>query len=389
MKTYIYCIIIVLTVFVAACTEQKRQETTPWGTVVGEDTLSAATSFSVGDIQSNGELIMLTLTGPDNYYDYHGRGMGLQYLLCEKFAQHLGVSLRVDVCKDTAEMVTKLNNGEGDIIAFQLPKPNPQVLFAGVTTDSLRTQWAVRKDNKELAATLNKWFSSKLVAQTRQEEKFALSVKSIRRRVYSPMLNKSGGVISKYDKYFQQYAPLARWDWRLMAAQCYQESTFDPQARSWAGACGLMQIMPTTADHLGLPRTAIFDPESNIAAAAKYIRELDGHFADIPSAERVYFVLASYNGGSFHIRDAMRLTQKHGLNPKRWSDVSGFVLKLSSPTYYNDPVVKNGYMRGSETVGYVENIRQRWAQYRGVVKGGTPKFIMQPERAKQKYRHHL
>ena len=94
---------------------------TPWGTVIGGDSAATTnTRFSLDDIVNNGEMIMLTMTGPETYYDYRGHGMGLQYLLCEKFAQSIGVSLRVEVCKDTAEMVKRLNNGDGDIIAYPL-----------------------------------------------------------------------------------------------------------------------------------------------------------------------------------------------------------------------------------------------------------------------------
>lgn len=197
------------------------------------------------------------------------------------------------------------------------------------------------------------------------------------------MLNRSKGTISKYDYLFQKHAPTARWDWRLLAAQCYQESTFDPNARSWVGAGGLMQIMPGTATHLGLPHNMIYDPESNIAAATRYIRELNAKFIDIPAYERINFILASYNGGHFHIRDAMALARKHGKNPNRWVDVQEFVLKLSSPAYYNDAVVKHGYMRGSETVNYVSKIQSRWAQYRGVARGGFVGTPMVPERSKK------
>lgn len=365
---------------------------TPWGTSLYGDTVPTDSSFGVSDIQSNGEMIMLTLTGPDNYYDYHGRGMGLQYMLCERFAQKLGVSLRVEVCKDTAELVSRLRAGEGDVAAFQLPKTMKRVLFAGAADATHHTQWAVRQGNRELADSLNSWFRPAMVAQVKQEEDFLLSTRSITRHVYSPMLDRSGGVISHYDHLFRQYAPLARWDWRLLAAQCYQESTFDPRAHSWAGACGLMQIMPSTADHLGLSRSNIYDPENNIAAAAKYIRELSSHFSDVPATERVYFVLASYNGGSYHIRDAMALARKHGRDAQRWGDVREYVQRLSQPAYYNDPVVQHGYMRGGETVDYVEKIRGRWAQYRGVAAGGgipSSGFVTQPERAKRKYKWHL
>ena len=77
-------------------------------------------------------------------------------------------------------------------------------------------------------------------------------------------------------------------------------------------------------------------------------------------------MLAAYNGGHFHIRDAMALARKHGRNPYHWHEVEPFVLGLSRPEFYNDPVVKNGYMRGSETVDYVRKIQERWNGYRGV-----------------------
>lgn len=388
---------------ITACQQSKR-EMTPWGTPVGEQTDTVADSYTLSDIQQGGELIMLTLTGPESYYDYHGRGMGLQYLLCEHFAQQLGVKLRVEVCQDTTDMIRRLEAGDGDVIAFPLPQKYAGLDYCGYQvadtvmkaskqkTAGNSSMWAVRKGNGELAASLNQWFRPELIAKVQQEEDFMLSTKSVTRRVYSPMLNRSGGVISRFDHYFQQYAPVARWDWRLLAAQCYQESTFDPQARSWVGACGLMQIMPSTAAHLGLPRDKIYDPESNIAAAAKYINELSGHFSDIQDRqERISFVLAAYNGGFFHIRDAMTLARKYGRNPYRWQDVSEFVLKLSQPQYYNDPMVKHGYMRGSETVGYVGRIRDRWAQYRGFARPSDfgVGVVSTPHRASKKNKYNI
>lgn len=372
---------------ICSCSEHKRQEMTPWGTPLGGDSIPQDDSFGLNDIVNNGEMIMLTLSGPDTYYDYHGRGMGLQYLLCEKFAEKLGVSLRVDVCKDTAEVVRKIKNGDADIVAMQLPDSVKGVDFTNVKIDSLKHGWAVNSGNKELANALDAWFDGRMVGQMRREESFLLSVRSVRRHVYSPMLNRSKGIISRYDQYFQQYAPLARLDWRLMAAQCYQESTFDPNAKSWAGACGLMQIMPGTADHLGLPRASLFNPEENIAASARYMQELGRHFADVPAGERIWYQLASYNGGLHHIRDAMALARKYGRDANRWGEVSEFVLKLGQPQYYNDPVVRNGYMRGVETVEYVSRIRERWAQYRGMAGGGTKGFVTTPERAKRNRWH--
>ena len=387
-----YTFIFTLLFLVAGCAEKKPQQLTPWGTPLGGDSVSTTNQFSLADIINNGEMIMLTLSGPETYYDYHGKGLGTQYLLCDKFAGKLGVKLRVEVCKDTAEMVKRLKDGEADIIAFQLPKIYKGVDYVGVSNDSAKTSWAVQKGNVELADSLKQWFQPSMIAEVKKEESFLLSTRSVVRHVYSPMLNRAGGVISKWDHYFMKYAPLARWDWRLIAAQCYQESTFDPQAHSWAGACGLMQIMPSTADHLGLSRANLYDPEQNVAAAAKYIRELSDRFMDVPNRmEQCSFVLACYNGGYHHVRDAMALARKYGRNPYRWADVSEFVLKLRLPAYYNDPVVKYGYMRGDETVDYVQRIRARWAQYRGFASSGSSSVMggigAMPHKAKHRNRY--
>ena len=382
-KLYLYAFYALI--LLGSCEEKKpQQELTPWGTPIGEvegmsDGEEGAADesanknkrqkgFSLEDIQENGELIMLTVNGPTTYYDYHNHGMGLQYLLCEKFAQQIGVSLRVEECKDTTEMIQKLTKGEGDIIAVPLSRKQTKgdLLFCGVTPDSTRTQWAVVGGNKSLADTLNGWFKPTMIAETKKEENWLLSSASVTRHVYSPFLNRSKGVISRYDHLFQRYSGTARMDWRLMAAQCYQESCFDPNAKSWAGACGLMQIMPSTADHLGLPMSAIHDAESNVAAAAKYMAELQGHFSDIGDpTQRVLFALAAYNGGFHHIRDAMNLTRKHGGNPYNWGHVREYVLRLAQPAYYRDPVVKYGFMRGTETADYVDRIRARWSEYCG------------------------
>lgn len=398
------CMAIAAITVVACSKKNENKVVTPWGEVLS-DTVPASNTFSVSDITANGELIMLTMSGADTYFDYHGRGLGTQYLLCEKFAQRLGVSLRVEVCKDTAEMVTRLERGDADLIAFMLPKKtagNKKLIFCGAGIDSLDCQWAVGSGSRELADSLNAWYRPEMYASIVREQNFLLSSASVKRHVYAPFLNRSGGVISRYDHLFKRYAPIARLDWRLMAAQCYQESCFDPDAKSWAGARGLMQIMPSTASHLGLPMSSIHDPEQNVKAAAKLLAELSARFRQIPNAtERQCFMLASYNGGYFHIQDAMALARKRGKNHHRWNEVAPYVLALEKPQYYNDPVVRYGYMRGSETVGYVERIRQRYASYRGVPYGGSSvrngaddlpaddvsPFV--PHKAKHKHRFHI
>ena len=377
MFTRNFAFFITVTAFVlASCDSGHKKLDTPWGTTIGEDSIAESSHFSVDDMLASGELIAFTLSGPETYYDYHGHGMGTHYLLCENFTQRLGVTLRVEVCKDTAEMISKLKDGDGDLIAFPLPKhfsslnSQPSSLrFCGAYVDSLNVSWAVREGNEELARMLDQWFKPELFTKIKQQETFALSNRAVTRHVYAPMLNRSRGLISHYDHLFKKYSPVAHWDWRLLAALSYQESTFDPQAHSWAGACGLMQIMPGTAAHLGLPLDRIYDPEANIAAACRYIAELQREFYDVRNRDEQYnFVLASYNGGVGHVRDAMALARKNGANPYLWADVSEYILKLRLPEYYTDPVVKHGYMRGTETYEYVTRVRNRWQQYQSVAR---------------------
>ena len=104
-----------------AC-QQKQQEpvVTPWGQIT--DTIPTDDDFDLDAIQRNGELIALTLTGPETYYDYHGRHLGTQYMLAQRFADKIGVMLRMEVCRDSAEMLQRLNDGEADLICYPLAK---------------------------------------------------------------------------------------------------------------------------------------------------------------------------------------------------------------------------------------------------------------------------
>lgn len=354
-----------------SCTEKKQERiVTPWGEVL--DSVETSEGFDLHEIQHSGQMILATISGPQTYYDYHGKQLGTQYLLVQRLADRLGVGIRVEICRDSLELATKFAENQVDIVAW----PTPGNL-------------EVSPDKPLLAEELKGWYKPEMIAEVKKEEAALLTTQRVKRHVFSPMLDKKGGIISHYDKLFMQYSQSIRWDWRLMAAQCYQESTFDPKAVSFAGAKGLMQIMPGTADLLGLPRDKLYDPEQNIAAAAKYLGQLEGKLSDIHDrVERTNFVLASYNGGIHHIRDAMALAQRDGKNPHRWRDVSEYVLKLATPKYYNDPIVKHGYMRGSETVDYVAKIRQRHQGYMGVKTphlGFHPSQPRKADKRKNKY----
>lgn len=388
-------IAILFVIALGACTEKQQSTQTPWGDTFGTDTTTSLT-FSLRDIQESGEMVVLTISGPDTYYEYRGKQLGTQYLMCEKFAQKIGVSIRVDICRSVDEMVKKFKAGDADMIVYPIPTSTKGIIPCGYSTEQGKLSWAVREGNTELADSIKNWYKPEIAANVKREERELFSTQSIHRHVYAPMLNTQAGIISNYDHLFKRYAPIARWDWRLLAAQCYQESCFDPKAYSWAGAKGLMQIMPETARHLGLAENEVYEPEQNIYAAVRYINELNSHFTDIRNPEeRKFFILASYNGGFFHIRDAMALAKKNGKNPHKWIHVAEYVLKLSTPEYYNDPVVKYGYMRGSETSNYVSAIYSRWQKYRGVRNASSlaptddAPTVYEPHKASKKHRFKL
>ncbi|MBR5260936.1 MAG: hypothetical protein IKV47_02070, partial [Oscillospiraceae bacterium] len=155
-------------------------------------------------------------------------GMGLHFMLCENFAQKIGVRLRVELCRDTAELTRRLVNGDADIIACPIKCSSPLV--------NCGPQWAVHKDNTALADEIRSWYSDGMLAETKHRQEQILASGGVTRRVYAPMINRQKGLISQWDHLFRKHAPTARLDWRLLAAQCYQESCFDPKAHSWAGA---------------------------------------------------------------------------------------------------------------------------------------------------------
>ncbi len=384
--------ILLLSLILSAC---KKPQAESSNGAFSSQTEQKAEDIDLEKIHENGEIIIGTLSGPDTYYDYHGRGMGLQYALAENYARHEGLHLRVELASDTAQLFSMLRNSDIDIIAMQIPYRQLQdadLTKAGVGVDSLQTSWVVRSTSTSLTQSLTAWYSKGVDLSVKKEEQTRYKERrTIRRHVSSPYQDRERGIISPYDEHFKKGARSPGWYWRLIAAQCYQESGFDPQAVSWAGAKGLMQIMPGTADEFGLAEEHIFSPSHNISTAASLIRKLNQHFSDIRNREeRMKFVLAAYNGGAGHVRDAMALAEKYGKNSGSWNEVSRYVLALSRPEYYRDPVVKHGYMIGSETEGYVASILERWHAYGGSpgdISGTIGNLHSSPVRAKKTNRY--
>lgn len=396
-KKVVYIIFTILAIFavitiIAVCSEKPEEHikgegvkvvNSPFGTIIyaGADTIAKpelpdGVKFDLQDIMECGEIIVLTVENKETFYELNKRAAGVEYLMAEKFAKHLGLFIRGELCQDTTEMIEKLHNGLGDIIITELPESMTkdstlEIASAGANKQDkgIKYSWAVRSRSVKLKESLDKWFNPKFRQEAKAEEQNLISNNGIRHHSFAPYLDRGKGKISVYDSYFQRYAPVCGWDWRLLAAQCYAESQFDPDAQSFAGARGLMQIMPNTAQSIGLPLQDIFDPEKNIAAATRIIKKLNGQLRDIPSGmNRIKFILACYNGGINHIRDAQALARADNMRRyNNWESLKPYVMKLMDPNYYqNDSIVKSGYMRATETVNYVDKIMRRWNEYKRV-----------------------
>ncbi len=236
-----------------------------------------------------------------------------------------------------------------------------------------RSSWIVRKDSPILADSLNNWFE-KSVAQPaylriiKRYFEVAKGYSDVHLPTFTSNLGK--GVISPYDVYFRQYGEAVGLDWRLLAAVSYQESTFNSEGSSWAGAKGLMGLMPATAASLGVDSAMLIDPEANIKAGAEYLQKLIVLFNSVENSdERLKLALASYNGGIGHISDARALAKKYGADENVWDgSVEKFIQLKRLEQYYNDPVCKNGYFRGDETVNYVSDVLGWWLHFKEKVK---------------------
>jgi membrane-bound lytic murein transglycosylase F len=229
--------------------------------------------------------------------------------------------------------------------------------------------WAVRKNSPALLAELNNWIEDKKNAGllSRLYKKYFVDMKGHIERASSDYLTSSTGKLCAYDDLFKRHAAEIGWDWRLLGSQAYQESRFKPDAKSWAGASGLLQLMPATARQVGVRDP--FDPEDNVRGATQYIKWLTEFWDDRieDEGERLKFILASYNTGAGHVEDAQRLAAKYGGDPKRWADVSYWLLQKSTQQYSTDEVVKFGFCRGVEPVNYVELILKRYGRYKEFV----------------------
>lgn len=228
--------------------------------------------------------------------------------------------------------------------------------------------WAIKSGNTQLMSEVNSFIKKhyKGLFYNVIYNKYFKNTKRIDKHYKGYERTKGSGVLSPYDDTVKRYADKYDFDWRLLVAQMHQESRFNAQAKSMAGAQGLFQVMPRTAKELGI--TDIHHPEQGIKAGIRYMDWVRERMIanDIPKQQLVWFTLASYNAGAGHVRDAMQLAKQKGWKGDVWFDnVEKAMLLLSQPKYAAK--ARYGYVRGTEPVNYVRAIKARLDTYKNIL----------------------
>jgi membrane-bound lytic murein transglycosylase F len=278
------------------------------------------------------------------------------------------VGYRLDLVTDTEstrELLGRLARGESDLTVLESHLAAaelaefPDLVVIDSLTEAPGRSWAVRADQPDLLAALNAFVEREVGGLTHA----VLVRKYFRpetRRVDPPEV-REGEPLSPWDDIVRRVAADADLDWRLLTAQMFQESRFDPTALSPAGAYGLMQMMPGTFRQMRVRNRE--DPHEQIQAGVGYMRWLYDRFpSDLALADRLAFTLAAYNAGYGHVSDARRVAALRGLDPDRWFEsVELAMLALSDPSVYGQ--ARYGYVRGSEPVRYVRRINELGQMY--------------------------
>lgn len=291
-----------------------------------------------------------------------------------------GVPMKLRAARETMEaeeLLDGLLSGDGDVVVLQkrlfdvwaLGHPGLTEAFALPGGDD-EAAFAVRKGDTALWAAADD-FLRRYYRGTVFNSLYNRYHKSARQAVAvqkDALRGDRDGRLSPWDAAFQTVARQEGIDWRLLVSQAYQESRFNPNAKSPFGAQGLMQMLPETAREVGVKN--LLDPEDSIRGGARYLTRLMRHFdkPDIAFKDRVRFGLAAYNVGLGHVLDARRLARAKGWDANRWfQNVERALRLLEKPAYHRK--ARFGYCRGSEPVKYVSEIQSRYDAY---VKLTTP-----------------
>ena len=281
-----------------------------------------------------------------------------------------GVMLKIKVLPEnieTYEIIKQVSDGIYDLtvaddVFYKTSTVYNKIAAPFAVSDSEPYVWGVRKNNSRLLKEINAF-----IRDVYKSKDYNILVKryfnshSARNKFEKAVIDKKKSKISPYDSLIKKYAYDYDLPWCLIAAQMYQESRFNPNARSWSGAVGLLQLMQKTAEEMKCSNP--HNPAENIKAGVKYLKYLyDRLPAEISGKNRICFALAAYNGGYGHVQDARKLAGSLNYDSNRWfGHVENAMRLLSEKKYYSK--AKYGYCRSDEIVSYVRNILIRYVEY--------------------------
>ena len=320
-------------------------------------------------LERNGLTVLIRANSSD-YFIHRGFPKGFQLELTQLFADYLGVNLRI-VSTDESEVPLQVIRNENiDIIASNITiieTGKESICFTPFET-KCRVAWGIPCGSDSLAQVMIPWIYS--ISQTREFKSLCLKYHIQPLRSYPQCDSTSLEItrLSPYDDAIKTYAERLDWDWRLLASLIYQESNFFPDAVSWKGAIGLMQLMPDVAEKYDI--TLESSPEEQILAGVKFLQEIGRILpSDIPDSARIPFMLAAYNVGLGHVLDARRLAVANDKNPNIWFDhVDVELLKKYDRSIVRDSIIRHGFARGHETYNFVREIFERWQHYQNLIK---------------------
>ena len=289
-----------------------------------------------------------------------GKSTAYQESLAELQKQGIKFTVKLHDDTPTEELIQQVARGE---IGFTVADSNiallnrrhyPNAIMAYPISDRQHLGWAVHPQARHLKNKINSFFRT-----IKENGKFSeiynkyygdiasfdyVDLKVFHRNVKSKL--------SRYSPFIKAAAKKHGFDWRLIAAQMYQESHLNPRAKSHAGARGLMQLLPSTARSLNV--NDIYNPVENINAGVRYLKKLYESFDEVDDTNRLLIALASYNVGRGHVQDARKLAVRMNLDPNLWDSLVQTLPLLRYRKYYKK--AKYGYCRGTEPIIYIKQI---------------------------------
>ncbi len=283
----------------------------------------------------------------------------------ERLAKLLGEGVKMELVllpdATTDELIRQVADSEIDItvtdsnIALINRMYHPDIRIAFPISPPQSLAWAVRKGNGELLEAIDNFLTQIRIDGTLKKiyDRYHDNRATLDRFDLKVFHSKVETHLPRYQHLIKTASEKHGFDWRFIAAMIYQESHFNPRARSYTGVRGLMQVTQRTAEEMGISNR--MDPEQSIRAGVAYLASLYDRFEDVDSdKDRLLLAVASYNVGYGHVRDAQKIAEEHDLDPHSWSSLVETLPLLRMPEFYRE--TRFGYARGTEPVRYVKNV---------------------------------